>query len=193
MEAIPGLILVAIGPKDLGPLVRALFGYVFLPSNASMIRAAALFPSKQIFRKGSIVNNFAKGLRSVVLTGLLVAALPLAASAMTIGVSDEVDSSILSGHVTQCSGSASVSQGTEWTSSSSSKTDWGTETGTTAAYTVDPAASATNVNGQYVSTASSSGGSAGTYANASYQTSSLQGGSEQQTSLVNTVSTFANP
>lgn len=138
------------------------------------------------------MNLFTKSLRATLLTAVVSLALPLAASAMTLGVSDEIDSTVASGHVCTTSSSYSNNQGTEWTSSQSTKTGTEVDGAGASASVSDPAASGSSNSGTYQVNVVSSGGSSGTYNNGS-QSSTSYTGLQDSTQIVNTVSTFANP
>jgi hypothetical protein len=138
------------------------------------------------------VKSFLKSIVSAA-SLLTLAAIPLAASAITIGVSDEVDTSILSGHVTQQSSSANWTNGTESSSSKSSKNGVEYDNGGASGTATDPASSTGSVTGQYNVSAVTKSNSAGTYGSYSQSSSSLDGGQEVQTGVTHTVSTFANP
>jgi hypothetical protein len=130
---------------------------------------------------------------SLLATALFSAALPLAASAMSLGVSDEVDTTIYSGHLQQCSESNNSSSGTTWSNSKTTKVGSENDNGTTSASVVDPAASSGTSTGKFNVTAVSEAGTQGVYNNTSSSTSELTGGMQAGTSIVNTVSTFVNP
>lgn len=128
------------------------------------------------------------------LVSLAVAAvMPLAASAITIGVSDEVDTTILSGHLCQQSSSYSNTSGTEWSSSVAAKVGYENDSSSTSASVTDPAASAGTSSGKFAVSDVTTSGSSGVYKTGSQSSSSISDGFEAQTSIVNTVSTFANP
>lgn len=123
---------------------------------------------------------------------LTIAAIPLTASAITIGVSDEIDTSVISGHLNQQSLAQSWTGGTTSSTSSTSKNGTETDNGTTAASVTDPAASAGTTVGQFNVSENTTANTNGTYGSFNQTTSSLTG-MEAETGLTNTVSTFANP
>lgn len=151
------------------------------------------YPFSQLSQKGFPVNIFAKSLRTAALGLLVAAAVPLAASALTVGVSDEVDTSILSGHVCQQSSSYESHSGTEWSSLTSTKYGSEKDASATVASVTDPAVSAGSSTGEFNVSEVATSGSSGKYNSVSQSSSSLTGGQEAQTSVVNTVSAFANP
>jgi hypothetical protein len=138
------------------------------------------------------VKSFVKSLISAAALAAFAAA-PLAASAMTIGVSDEVDSTILSGHVCQQSSSQSWTNGTTSSHSAASKNGTETDTGMNGGYVIDPAATTGSISGNFKVSANTTSDTHGTYGSYNQSSRSLTGGQEVDTALVHTVSTFANP
>jgi hypothetical protein len=138
------------------------------------------------------VKSFVKSIISAAALAAF-AAIPLAASAMTIGVSDEVDTTVLSGHVCQSSSSQSWTNGTTASNSTASKVGTEQDNGQSAGTVVDPGQTAGTITGQYNVSENTTSSTNGTYGSFNQSTSSLTGGQEVQTAVVNTVSTFANP
>jgi len=138
------------------------------------------------------VKSFVKSIISAAALAAF-AAIPLAASAMTIGVTDEVDTTVLSGHVCQSSSSASWTNGTESSLSVATKNGSETDNGQSAGTVVDPGQTSGTINGTYNVNETTVAATNGTYGSYNQSSSSLTGGQEVQTAVSNTVSTFANP
>ena len=138
------------------------------------------------------MKSFVKSLISAAALAVFAAA-PLAASALTIGVSDEVDSSITSGHVCEQSNSANWTNGTESTVSVATKNGTETDSGLNGGYVIDPASTSGSINGKFNVNASTVAVSNGTYGSLSTSSKSMTGAQEVDTALGNTVSTFVNP
>lgn len=138
------------------------------------------------------MKSFVKSLISAATLAVLAAA-PLAASAITIGVTDQVNSSIVSGHVCQTDNSTSWTNGTSSSVSTASKTGTETDSGLNGGYVIDPASTKGSINGNFNVSANTVATTNGTFGSYNTSSRSMTGASEVDTSLANTVSTFVNP
>jgi len=137
------------------------------------------------------VKRFLKIATSTALL-LTFAAIPLMASAFTIGVSDEINTSITSGHLQQNSLAQSWTNGTSSSVSSSSKVGTEIDNGQNTGSVSDPAKTVGGTSGTYAINVNSTAKTNGTYGSFNETTSSFNG-MQVQTGLANIVSTFANP
>ncbi len=138
------------------------------------------------------MKNFAKSLISAaVIAGF--SAMPLAASAYSIGVTDSAASSIMSGHFD----STTNSNSNTWQNSQAQSTAWkiGSENdnSNTNGYVVDPAATNQTITGNYsVGSITNTQGQSGSSSNTN-SVSHITGAQEVDTLNSVTVGTFYNP